>query len=323
MILTLSNEKVGIPTNPIKWSNEQQKHIPIPYKEDFLKQIQSAVVGKNPEKLRLFCKDTIGNAQHYHLNYLNYLEKCWADHLGITVTPDIIWYTLLSELTIIVKNKPEEFRHLFSKSDKTEDILVFSGDPIEMPLGTLTNALKDKVPIDIETFFPEFSTRTPKSLHAFQAAFCDMCSPYYNYMMYLCNIPKVDVRGTLDDWKNLFDKWNKLSKIILESTWTRKVSSILKDLVDNFQNEEFWKKIFSIKHCGSGGQIEVSGWFTEFFKKQPNPKYVENYSSHISLVKYKQINFNQNFEMSVGLFGSRKEDEFMVPEFSFAINEIL
>lgn len=335
MVVTLSNEKIGIPKGPVEWSNEQQKQIPIPYKEDFLKQIERTLAdkeeyGEYQKGMRLYCRDTIDkDVQHYHLNYMNYLEKCWADHLGVVITPDIVWFTLLSEISSLVKKEPETFRHLFSKSNKKEDIIIFSADPIEMPLDILTETLKDKVPTDINNFFPEFSTRTPKSFHAFQATFCDMCSPFYNYMMYCCAIPKIDVRGTIDDWKNLADKWNKLVKIIVQdfttdqTIWTENVSDVLKSLVENFQDKEFWKQIFSLKYCGSGHQTEVSGWFSKFFNFQPKVKYVENYSAHISLIKYKQINFDQNFEMSVGIFGSKKEDEFMVPDFSFVINEIL
>jgi hypothetical protein len=150
-----------------------------------------------------------------------------------------------------------------------------------------------------------------------------MCSPFYNYGMMLCNIPKVDIRGTIDDWKLLSDKWNGLSKIIGTSEWTGKVSFTLGTLIENFQNKNFWKNIFNIMHCGSGGQIEVYGWFTNFFREQPQVKYVENYSPHVSVVKYKQLDFNKKYEMYVGMFGSKMQDEFLVPEFSFVVNEDL
>jgi len=334
MILTLSNEKIGTPQGPMAWSNEKKKNLPVPYKESFLNQIQRSVISETLKnkweaseavaRMRVYCRDTLDkDFQHYHLNYLSYLEKCWADHLGVVITPDIVWYTLLSEVAGLVKKSPETYRHLFSKSDKKEDIIVFSGDTVEMPLDVLVSALTAKVPTDTTAFFPDFSTQTSKSLHAFRAAFCDMCSPYYNYSMYCCKIPKIDVRGTLDDWKNLVDKWNNLSKVIGVSTWTETVSGVLNSLIENYQNKEFWKGIFSIRHCGSGGQIEVLGWFTQLFNFQPSVKYVENYSNHISIVKYKQLNFDQTFEMSVGIFGSKKEDELMVPDFSLVINEVL
>ena len=221
----------------------------------------------------------------------------------------------------MVKTTPDNFRSLFTRSDKKEEIIVFSDSVIVMPLDTLTAALKTRVPTDTESFFPEFSTRTPQSFHALQAAFCDMCSPYYNYSMYCCNIPLVDVRGTLDDWKTLGDKWKGLAKIIGTNAWTEKVSGVLASLIQNFQDNAFWKNIFAIKHCGSGGQIEVYGWFTDLFQVQPRVRYVENFSPHVSVVKYKQLNLNQDFEMSVGIFGSKMEDSLLVPDFSFVVNE--
>lgn len=330
MVLALSKEKVGTPSTPTAWSNEKQTHIPINYKESFLRGLKEITLdpncgyekrGEMAAALKYMCDTIDMEAQHYHANYMSYLEKCWADHLGVVITPDIVWYTLLCEVAAMVKTAPNSFRSLFTKSDKKEDIIVFSDSVIVMPLDTLTAALKEKVPTDTDSFFPEFSTRTPRSFHAFQAAFCDMCSPFYNYMMYCCNIPMVDVRGTMDDWKTLEDKWRALAKIIGASAWTKKVSEVLASLVQNFSDKEFWKKIFAIKHCGSGGQIEVFGWFTDLFQVQPQVRYVENYSPHVSMVKYKQLNLGQDFEMSVGIFGSKMENEFLVPDFSYVVHE--
>jgi hypothetical protein len=346
MILTLSNEKIGTPSVLEDWNEE--KEILVTYKELFLKGLNNSVKNKrNKPKdikellaaadardtgisldgvkntLQYRCDNLDPNTQHYHLNYMGYLYKCWDDHLGVTITPDILWYTLLCEVAEMVNVTPDKFHNLFTTSDKVEEIIVPSGDIVIMPLDILSKALKNKVPTDTEVFFPEFSTRTPRSWHAFQAAFCDMCSPFYIYSMYLCNIPKVDVRGTLDDWKFLSDKWNGLAKIIGVNIWTEKVSAILNMLVEKFQNKDFWKNIFSIEHCGSGGQIEVYGWFADFFREQPRVKYVENYSPHVSVVKYKQSNFNKKYEMYVGMFGSKMQNEFLVPEFSFVVNEDL
>jgi hypothetical protein len=332
MVVTLSNEQVGTPTVPHMWSNDLQKQVPIDYKENFLSRIKGATVTrgeagreamKKCKEALKYCCDNIGNVSHYHLNYMNYLEKCWADHLGVVISPDIIWYTLLCEVAIMVKAQPGNFRSLFTTSDKIENIMVPSGDMVVMPLDTLSAALKERVPTDTASFFPEFSTRTPRSFHAFQAAFCDICSPYYNYMMYCCDIPMVDVRGTLDDWKNLSDKWEGLAKIIGVSDWTAKVSDVLCALVMHFNDKAFWKKIFLLERCGSGHQTEVSGWFSDFFRTQPRVRYAENFSPHVSLVKYKQLNTNKEYEMSVGLFGSALEDGFMVPDFSFVVNENL
>jgi hypothetical protein len=54
MVLTLSDEKIGTPSTPQDWSNKERKNVPIPYKEDFIKSAQRAVVGYGREGLRLY-----------------------------------------------------------------------------------------------------------------------------------------------------------------------------------------------------------------------------------------------------------------------------
>jgi len=318
MILELSDVKIGKPTAPTDCGK------PINYKGRFKSDITKLQLGYPAKSALKYICDTIPpDTQHFHTNYMGYLEKCWADHLGVVVTPDLIWYELLSEVALLVKESPEQHRRLFSRSGKTEDIIVLSGDPFIMPLGVLATALKSRVPSDADIFFPEFSTRTERSLHASKAAFCDICSPYYNYTMLLCGIPTVDVRGDFGDWERLQDAFAKLANLIGASSWTQTVSSVLSELIINFSSKGFWKNIFRLDRCGSGSEVEVSGWFPRLFRSQPRPKYAKNYSTHVSVVKYKQLPSNKNYEMSVGVFGSRLEGDFMIPDFSYVIHEVL
>jgi len=330
MILKLSDVKVGQPKKLTEWNNKLQKSVEIDYKKYFISKIKSSnhkCNERNWEKheaeleLIKFSDDTLlQNAQHYHNNYLDYLEKCWADHLGIVITPDIIWYTILCEFASLVKDESETYRSLFTDSPEKKDITVSSGSLTIMPLDTLTEALRDNVPTDSNTFFPKFHTYTDNSKHAFLAAFCDICSPYYNYMMLLCGFPYIDIKGSIDDWKVLNEQWNELKKLIQQNEqWIRLVDATLNSIVSSFNDIEFWKNIFKIDHCGSGHQTLVTGWFTNLFRIQPRVRYAENFSSHVSNIKYKQLDTNKHYEMSVGLFNSILKDEFMEPSFSFIV----
>jgi len=40
-------------------------------------------------------RDKFPAADAYHENYVGYLSRCWSDHLGAVVSPDIIWYMLM------------------------------------------------------------------------------------------------------------------------------------------------------------------------------------------------------------------------------------
>ena len=68
------------------------------YKEDSIEKIMS----DKPEGI----KDNI-TGSIFHTNYLDYLAKCYASHNGIIVKPDYIWYTILCEMAVIVKNTPD------------------------------------------------------------------------------------------------------------------------------------------------------------------------------------------------------------------------
>jgi hypothetical protein len=269
--------------------------------------------------------DTVeANAGLYHLSYLEYLEKCWGDHQGIVMSPDIIWFTLLSEFASLVKADSKVYRHLFTDSDDKKEISVPSGSLTVMPLGTLVHHLRKHVPSDSSVYFPIFGF-TKNSDLAFLSAFGDMCSPYYEYSMYLCGFPYIDVKGNLDDWKLLQDHWCKLRLIVQgNQEWVLRVDNCIDAIIDNvtYCNINFWKSIFSLKKCGSGHQTEVSGWFSELFAIQPRVKYVSNFPSHVSSICYKQLQTGQQYRMSTGLLSSFQESEFMVPIFSSVVFNI-
>jgi len=265
--------------------------------------------------------DTVPEGDAYHKNFLLYLEKCWADHLGVVVTPDSIWYMLLCELAALVKGNPERYRTLFTESDGKQDIIVLSGSLVEMPLDVLVGSLKDYVPTDTEHFLPEFSTSTERSQHAFNAAFCDICSPYYNYMMLLCGFPYIDVRGTKEDYATIAAHWKALSGLIGTNVWTEKVQQVLNEIVAHLDSPEFWKKMFYLERCGSGSDVEAYGWITNLYREQPRTRYPSNFSPHVSIVKYKQLDTGKDYEMRVGLFCSRMEGDFLVPDYGYVIHE--
>ena len=95
------------------------------FKEDYSKKITT--------QSTFYVRDNIIEGV-YHKNYLEYLELCWASHRGAHLTPDIFWYTILSELSLIVNKDPENYRHLFTDSPEKKTIVVLTEDPVELPI---------------------------------------------------------------------------------------------------------------------------------------------------------------------------------------------
>ena len=284
----------------------------------FNKSIISKSTYENLETVR----DCI-NGEHRHLGYLEYLSTAWSNHYGIIFTPDIFWQLFLTEIAGHIKDNFEKYRDLFTDSDKKKEITVPTGDPQLIDLNLIAEELSRLVPTDSSIFLPEFTTTTTGSSFAFIASFADAMSPYYNYSMFLCGIPKVKLLGEESDWDAVISRIGYFKKIIDLPEYFREVETLANDIRANISDpdSEFWKGIFSLKKCGSGGQVEVDGWISNFYIKKPKPAYIQNYPSSVSFVKYKFLNTGQNFELCYGLFSSNIEDGYLIPEFGFVINE--
>jgi hypothetical protein len=291
-------------------------------KEQLINRIPGVSEGYGDKKKQLLnhIQDNV-EGTHHHTNYLEYLQTAWCSHYGVVMTPDIMWHTLLSELVLIVGENPEKYASLFTTTpEQKQTVIVVSGSLVEMPLHVLIEAVKPLIPTNTDVFLPDFSTTTERSRMARYASFCDMVSPYYNYMMMLCGIPYIDVRGTDEDWQKVLDCWGAISATIPgHEEYFSKTTALLKRILIERNNSAFWQDMFHMEPCGSGSQVEVEGWLSDFFRIRPRVRYVSNYSTHLAKVCYKQINTNKDYEMFHGILSSRLENDLLIPEFGHII----
>ena len=248
-----------------------------------------------------------------HTNYMNYLVMCWKRHYGVVISPTILWNMVLGNLAFEVNKNPETYRKYFTDFDEKREIVVDQGDNL-ISVGLLINALNGLIPDDImKEFFPEFTTDTDKAIIANYTAFLDMVSPYYNYGMMICGIPKVKILGTTEDWARFRVQCDAISIAIPE--FEDYLVRVRINSQDVSQGNNF-KNFFSLQRCGSGSQVMVSGWFKEFFIEQPSVAYPENFISCISKINYKNYNEGgKEYRLFAGLFVSKIEDDYLVPEF--------
>jgi hypothetical protein len=257
----------------------------------------------------------------FHQNYLYYLENCYNNHLGYVITPDIFWNIILNEFATLVKNNVEEYRDLFTDSDEKKNILVEGSDPFELPMDLIMENLRQLVPTDVDRFIPEFSTSNEFTQYAHYCSFADMASPYYNYMMYCCGFSKVRIDGTKEDWELLASQLSGLSEMFTSEgveNYICKIMLNIRVIVRTFDGEvddEFFTNIFSLEQCGSGHQVELSGWIKDFFMETPDVGYLENYSAGYAKVDYKYLPTNKDYNIYSGLFSSELVDGYLEPQF--------
>lgn len=273
---------------------------------------------KTTTQTKFFVGSRMGqyDLQTYHQTFFDYVVYCWAGHRGVVITPDIIWFGLMCEIGKFVKEDPEKWRHLFSKSSEKQQIIVPSADPVWLPLHLIVDQLRGLVPSDVDTFLPKFSTSNEDSTFAFYAAFADIASSYYDYGMLACGIPQIILEGTQDDWRQAMINWEAVVELFQESDpWFAKAHAVLTKIFactiemaggdGNPQGVTDWfKEMFVANFCGSGGDIQVKGWLLDLFRGVQQNTLAKAVTKHIAQVEYKNFDTNQEFIMSCGVFSS-------------------
>lgn len=125
---------------------------------------------------------------------------------------------------------------------------------------------------------PKFSTTTATDSLISRVALMGAMKNYFNYGCCLCcGIPEVTLMGSLEDWKELRQKIDKLAIYGEQASqeqliwWRDILSAIVDEFIASYEgkvNEEFWQSCANHIYGGSGPNY-VSGWILAFspFKK--------------------------------------------------------
>lgn len=304
----------------------------------------------NPTDLKAIAGNlSRGSLTHSGLIY--YLHACWAKELGCVLRPDMIYFTILSEVASSVLDHPKDFQPLMTKSQQKENIIVVDprADQGMLSIRSLCAKLKSAV-VSKELYQMVCETKfASDDAHAHEVrcmAFCQMGIPYFNYLSTFCGIQSIDLRGDLTDWTKLlttisnletllskYDSSGEVTHLLKQSSLT--VSSIIhfafnpRFQVDpkytNTSVNEFFNDIFHYGHnskCGSGHDTNiVSGWVRNFYKSQRED--LHNFSTSMTYVPYHNIETERNFIQVATLAYSDLVNGVAVPHYGKIIFEVL
>lgn len=265
--------------------------------------------------------------QTTHSGLIYYLHLCWAKELGCVLRPDMIYYTILSEIARTVVDHPSTFRSLFTTQQNKQTIVTIDMDAINGGLNveTLCQNMKNKVANpELHQLICDIHFENDDDLahEARCMVFANMGVPYFDYMSTMCGISSVEIQGGIDDWKKLFDIIGRLRRIFnmpdnFENEWQirqmsqllRKsfetISTIIHFMFDNkFANYSEYQDIQSFKanifhyghnkHCGSGhDDYLVSGWARNFYAS--NGDDLDKFSPSMVYVPYQNIETGRMF----------------------------
>jgi hypothetical protein len=149
-----------------------------------------------------------------HAGFIHYLHLCWAKELGCELRPDIIYYTIISELASEILKDPENYQYLFTDSDEKENIITISEDGI-IKADRLIESMRTLVKVpDFLTAICDvkFDSDVKDAHYARKMTFACMGTPFYDYICSLCGIPHLELIGSVDDWVHLHSAVVKLSR---------------------------------------------------------------------------------------------------------------
>jgi len=163
----------------------------------------------------------------------------------------------------------------------------------------------------------DFTTSTLTHKIVANIAIMSSVQEYFTYTgSILCGIPKVEMKGSEEDWQKLRDKVNALFQYfpidvqdaIGEQKWWPKVKTIVNNLLQTYKgnpDKEWWSKIITkVGGGGCGGPPKFDGWFLKEFLHEE--KFKDLPSGVVSVpMKIEQDNYTEDAVLVGGIAGNR------------------
>lgn len=201
--------------------------------------------------------------------------------------PDDVWLTIIIALADYIDKHPEEMRKCFVTHDGKKQLIVnaLSG---EHSVGNWSNIISKFSDLINENTVgsvrdwvePKFTTTTENDSLIGRVALMGAMKHYFSYGCCICcGIPEVTLMGTLDDWKQLRERIDRIAEYGKESNqeyliwWREILIPIADEFINSYEgrvNEKFWQSCANYIGGGSGPSY-VSGWclaFSPFEKGQ-------------------------------------------------------
>ena len=226
--------------------------------------------------------DTTAFVHQYKIrnNLIAAAHIAFANHLSLTLSPDIIWTVIMQGIAQHISNNAEKFRSVLVPHTGKEDLVVQRDDLI------ITNtSLQDWKDISNEflnqlnekskctsmrnAMQTDFSTTGQVQRTVLNMTVMDSMKSYYTYTLQTkCDIPIVNIAGTKDDWQTLKCALAVFDDLDLPG-YKQRLEYILDQFIGAYENKidrQFWNGIYLEKGGrGSGAQTQVSGWITQLF----------------------------------------------------------
>ncbi|WP_051712258.1 DUF4419 domain-containing protein, partial [Streptomyces sp. NRRL S-350] len=210
-------------------------------------------------------------------------HAAFAEHLPLSLSPDVLWYAVVHEVAVHVRMYPPRYRALFGPARGRPVTMVVRDDSLAGPdpdwsrsIRLAREPLAEAVgPELVDLFRPAFSTTTPDDASSALVALMETVSPYYDFRWETrCGIPRVRLEGTAADWARLASGIGALAaRFDWLAPWFAELRPVVEQIATTAAggpvDEDFWRSLFKW-HSMSGGP-RVTGWLTAFLAHTQTP----------------------------------------------------
>jgi len=194
-----------------------------------------------------------------------------------------VWQAILTQFSFYVNANAEALRDEFVDFDGKKSLVIQSAGTLftydfgdfakRMVDEQISKNLKDASVTD--WLLPKFSTTRDEDRIVSAVTIMSTLQAYFEYRcMLCCGIPTVTLEGTVEDWRLLRQKIDRLPQYDVSSSSPKNVMSVwhsmLSKVLDEFVKSKegnpdlnFWDTVCSHKGGGSGPRY-LSGWVTVF-----------------------------------------------------------
>ena len=220
----------------------------------------------------------IGDQVPLDLGFVRAAIVAYNQHHGLMLRPDDVWQAVVTQLSIYIQKNAEKLRTKFVSHDGKKELVVRSGGTLRTaPWTEIGQMFVDAIQADIKDpsiakwLTPDFSTTTVTDRMAASISVMATLQAYYDFKCELmCGLPSVDLLGTVEDWRKLLDKIERIAEFDAGdghlTEWTKMLRPVIAEMVatkEGKDNMDWWQRIANYEGGGSGPTY-LSGWITVF-----------------------------------------------------------
>jgi hypothetical protein len=195
-------------------------------------------------------------------------HDAFYEHRPIELSPDAVWFTIAQGFAAHVNANAETLRERFVRHQgkvklvvERPDFLLGRPNPWPEAFAAFSDQIAGHVGKLRDLVVADFSTTGPLERAATEVVLMDTFQAYFEYeMMCGCGIPRITLRGTVDDWRSVRRRAQMLSEFGL-AHWTDALLPVLDRIVATAEGADdpaFWQSFFRYR-SGSGPSV-LTGW---------------------------------------------------------------